>query len=405
MTLLSALTGLILLFQPLQEDPRPSSCEKCHATEHREMGESVHLKAALQCVDCHGGDPTERTQIKAKAPGTGYKGKIARADVPQLCASCHSDVQRMNPYGLSTDQHAQYMTSRHGQALAKGDKDVATCVDCHKSHDIRAVRDSASPVYPKNVPATCGRCHSDEEKMTRHNLRSDVEQLYSWSAHAELLTKKSDLSAPTCVTCHGNHGAVPPGFRQIEEVCGKCHIKQKEGFDQSPHAKETREGNFKGCVTCHSNHRIAWASDKIFETSCKKCHDDDSKAMATRNALRSTMLATRSKFEAVKERVNQAGRMGLYTDEEQIMLDEAKTTALQLAPTQHALNPARLKALGDQADATMDAITQRIEEKERGERSKKIILLPILAFLLLMSLGFWKKQRQLQKTISIDRSP
>ena len=46
---------------------------------------------------------------------------------------------------------------------------------------------------------------------------------------------RGDLSAPTCTTCHGNHGATPPGFASVANVCSTCHVFQAQLFDSSPH--------------------------------------------------------------------------------------------------------------------------------------------------------------------------
>jgi len=237
------------------------SCEKCHQKEAELEKGSVHKLDGILCADCHGGNASAMDKDSAMSKSSGFRGKIKKADIPELCGNCHSDVRRMNPYGLPTDQLAQYKTSHHGEALyQKGDTHVATCADCHHSHGILDVKNPASPVYPTNVPSTCGRCHSNPELMQHHGLETNQEALYRQSIHAQMLFEKKDLSAPTCVTCHGNHGAVPPGFSQVGLVCGKCHIKQKEYFDQSPHSGPAKEGYFETCVTCHSNHRVVPAT-------------------------------------------------------------------------------------------------------------------------------------------------
>ena len=69
----------------------------------------------------------------------GFKGKIDRRQIPQLCGSCHSNPNLMRQYdpSLRTDQLAEYHTSVHGKRLAAGDTKVAVCIDCHSVHDIR----------------------------------------------------------------------------------------------------------------------------------------------------------------------------------------------------------------------------------------------------------------------------
>ena len=104
----------------------------------------------------------------------------------------------------------------HGQRLAKGDTKVATCASCHAAHGIRAVSDAKSPVFSLNVARTCASCHANVDHMKGYTtdggapLPTDQFAAYQKSVHYEALTKRNDLSAPTCNDCHGNHGAAPP---------------------------------------------------------------------------------------------------------------------------------------------------------------------------------------------------
>jgi hypothetical protein len=122
--------------------------------------------------------------------------------------------------------------------LRQGDRRVATCINCHSVHDIKLVSDPASPVYPTNIPDTCGKCHSDAEYMAGYDDLPGLEQVaeYKRSVHYASLAEQGNLSAPTCVTCHSSHGAIPPGARSIADVCGICHANNLQHFEASVHA-------------------------------------------------------------------------------------------------------------------------------------------------------------------------
>ena len=49
----------------------------------------------------------------------------------------------------------------HGQVAALGYANVATCSDCHGTHDILPARNPASSVAPANLLKTCQNCHAD----------------------------------------------------------------------------------------------------------------------------------------------------------------------------------------------------------------------------------------------------
>jgi hypothetical protein len=194
-------------------------------------------------------------------------------------------MARYNP-DASVDQEREYWTSHHGKALVKGDTNVATCVDCHGSHDIKDADDPRSRVHPTHVAETCGGCHSDAQRMTGYGgpggLPLPVNQMALWnqSVHAAAMFKAEDLSAPTCNDCHGNHGAAPPGLTSLAFVCGQCHGREAELFRASDkhdlladHREYLLEAGEDGCVACHE----APEPQALFEVppslgECDSCH-------------------------------------------------------------------------------------------------------------------------------------
>jgi cytochrome c553 len=246
---------------PTYGGDEPVTCVTCHPSQRDEQAKSVH--ATFRCQECHQGEasyavaPSDLSKyvdaaggsLPAFDHGASFAGKPSRAEVPRFCGECHANVERMNPYGLRTDQLARYWTSSHGKTLAeKGDDRVAVCIDCHGSHDVMPGREPASKTYPLNVPETCGQCHEDATLMAAFDLPVAVMAEYRESVHGQLLFEQQDTGAPTCATCHGNHSAVPPGFATVGAVCGQCHQHAAENFATSIHATLPEH---KGCVQCH----------------------------------------------------------------------------------------------------------------------------------------------------------
>lgn len=357
-----------------------STCARCHEREARLEAASVHARGAA-CVDCHGGNPKEADRERAHGP------PLLRAAVPAACARCHSDVRRMNPTGLPTDQHAQYVTSKHGLAQAAGKATAAVCSDCHGAHGIRPARDPASPVFPRNVPATCGKCHAEAATVAP----------YRDGVHGELLLKRGDLSAPTCATCHGHHGAAPPGFAEVSRVCGKCHVRQRDHFEQSPHAFYAKDGNFQGCVVCHSNHRIVTSPAEIGRR-CGPCHEAADPETGKYRALASLLEESRKGFARVSERLARRVRAGGAADEEAFLLDQARTSLLQLPVVQHTLKEDLVRQVERPLEAVLVEIDRRLDGRERSERIRRLSLVPIWGFLVAMAALFWAKRRRLESS-------
>src|SRR5215470_531390 len=190
-----------------------NTCLVCHASldpplqvTEQQFASDIHSQKGLTCASCHGGDPA-KADMDAMSRAAGFRGKIERKNVPELCGRCHSDAVFMRKYNpsLRTDQLSQYRTSIHGKRLVQDDNKVAICTDCHGVHDLRPAADAASNVNPLNIAKTCSRCHANADYMKEYSIPTDQFTKYNTSVHREALNVRGDLSAPTCTTCHGNH--------------------------------------------------------------------------------------------------------------------------------------------------------------------------------------------------------
>lgn len=372
------------------------SCLKCHDKKKTLYAPSAHAQAGLTCVDCHGGDP-KATDETAHATDN-FKRPDNKKAIAEMCASCHGDVRKMNPYGLPTDQLDRYKTSKHGEQLfGQNDQKVAVCTDCHGVHDILKVKSPQAHVYPTNIPDTCGRCHGNAKLMQEYKLPTDIITQYKSSYHAYMVFEKGDLSAPTCVTCHGSHGATPPGTKEVGEVCGKCHGRQRELFAKSPHAEAAKAGLFNECVSCHGNHGIQKASVELFAKACIQCHANDPKQLQVRNEIAQLIRQAQTNYEHTVTMVHDATVRGLATDDEQLELQEAKTQVTQLEALQHTLSPAELRPSASRSEAVVAEILVGVDRLEKIERWKRHALVPIWIFLGIMAVLFWAKREQFER--------
>jgi hypothetical protein len=115
--------------------------------------------------------------------------------------------------------------------------------------------------------------------------------------------EKGDLTAPTCNTCHGNHGATPPGVESVALICGQCHGREAELFTKTAkhegfvrhndllatgatcrdcHEKVDPEvaattRHFSECVACHENHGVMRPTVALLgplpDVPCAFCHE------------------------------------------------------------------------------------------------------------------------------------
>lgn len=351
-----AATGAVMASPTAAQPTAPTTCQTCHegqtrsnlATPAHDFGASdVHRNRGFTCVDCHGGDANELDRVRAKAPGTGFTGTPSGAATTATCARCHGDATLMRKYAPTqrTDQAAQYATSVHGQRLAAGDPNVATCVSCHGAHGVRVAGDAQSPVYPLNVAATCSTCHADAGRMKGYRrtdgspLPTDQRERYEKSVHHAAMTDANDLSAPTCNDCHGTHGATPPGVGQVTDVCGTCHAVFATKFALSTHSQVFNTG----CVECHGNHDIAKPTDALLGTDaaalCVTCHSEGDHGYTAAAAMRTGLEALKAAIGRSEVLVSSAENAGMDMGEQSLALREAGDR-LTLARTEmHAFDP------------------------------------------------------------------
>ncbi|MHB8990647.1 MAG: cytochrome c3 family protein [Chloroflexota bacterium] len=232
---------------PLNADPAPeaakadlasatATCRSCHnKPEFRTVSEissrpdtvkqlesdRVYAHRFISCVTCHQGDPH-----KTMAP-------VTKTTIADACGKCH------------TTQRQEHIGSVHGESLASGGKDAATCIDCHSTqnnpHSIARVLSPDSPAYRSSVASTCAKCHAKNEVMEKYDVPTEVYETYTSTFHgkANILSPYEITQHPkaTCVNCHGYHDikaesdpTSPVAPANLANTCGGCHPGAGEQF-------------------------------------------------------------------------------------------------------------------------------------------------------------------------------
>ncbi len=136
----------------------PDTCGMCHSEIADEFKASVHGQAVAKgiaeapvCTNCHG----EHEILSPKSA----ESSVNPAHIRETCGQCHGNVQLSKRFGLPADRIVSFDASFHGLAARTGSESVANCASCHGVHNILPSSDPRSTVNPKNLAATCGRCH------------------------------------------------------------------------------------------------------------------------------------------------------------------------------------------------------------------------------------------------------
>lgn len=365
----------------------PAPAQTPDAAARTAFTDDVHASVGLTCTVCHAG------QVSPSVP--------TRPQIAPMCAKCHSDAAYMRQFDpqVRVDQFAQYVTSVHGQQMAKGQERVATCSDCHGAHGIKRVRDSRAPVAPLNVAQTCARCHADASRMKPFGRDATPPADWSASVHATALLKRGDTSAPTCSTCHGSHGAVPPGVNQVANICAQCHVREADLFRASPKKAIFEAIGQAECLVCHSNHRIeaprdAWLG--IMEGAvCATCHDNSTNGSDAILQVRQQLDTLSAAMALADAGLARAERAGMLVDEGRAAFQEAHEQQINARVMIHAFAAApfnEVAARGLTAARTAETSgTQAMQELQYRRRGLGVATVLILGFLITL----WFKIRSL----------
>jgi hypothetical protein len=366
------------------------------------FSQDIHAQKGLTCTSCHGGDASSYDPTVAMGSQAGFKGKIDRRKIPDLCGSCHSNPNLMRQYdpSLRTDQLAEYHTSVHGKRLVAGDTKVAVCIDCHSVHDIRPPSDPRSIVNPVNVATTCSRCHADANYMKQYGIPTDQFAKYNTSVHHDALAVRGDLSAPTCTTCHGNHGAVPPGVDKVQNVCANCHVFQAQIFAKSTHSKFFQDEGLPGCVVCHTNHGIHMPSDAMLSTGpsgvCMRCHAPGDHCDRARASILGNLTQLDDTIKQADDALRLAESSGMEVSEARLSQDQARDALTKARVTIHSFQTA-LVDQDVQIGMKIAAANLKSGKDAMIERNHRRIGLGLcLVAIAIMLVGLWLYIRKLE---------
>lgn len=366
-----------------------------HGSEHERSLEANPRGA--QCVSCHG--------VHNIVAVTDPKSPVHTSHVVETCAKCHGDARYMRDFNptLPVDQKEKYLTSVHGQRNAKGDWKTATCVSCHSNHAIQKVKDPRSPVYPTRIPETCAHCHANQKYMAGYGIPTTQYRDYKESVHGVALLQKSDLNAPACNSCHGNHGAAPPGVASVTAVCGQCHQSNEELYQRSAHQKVFAEKKLPACLVCHGNHKVKPTSDAMIAFTepapCAACHKDDAgdKAAAPIHRIRGlidSLTAGQTEAEAI---LANAENLGMDITDARYSLKDARQSRVKSRVAIHSFVEKEFEEAarpGIQVVAKARAAGEEAIHEHRFRRQGLVVSTLLVTFAALL---LWLKIRQIER--------
>jgi len=252
--------------------PLPSGEQLSLSVNRVDFKTSVHGQRGYACVQCH----TDITGFPHPAfPVEDLRD--VRIYMAQACTKCHEEPAE------------EYAQGAHFLAEKEGNKDAATCVDCHGAHTIREFSSLRT-----RIAQACQQCHAD------------IYDVYKNSVHGKGLLEDFNPDVPSCIDCHDHHrnaGPTKNGFHLFSpQICAKCHADEDlmARYGINTEVFDTFVADFHGttvtifekiapdqqtnkalCIDCHTVHDIRAPNDTdstVFKqnllTTCQRCHPE-----------------------------------------------------------------------------------------------------------------------------------
>jgi cytochrome b subunit of formate dehydrogenase len=261
---------------PHGKDAETYSCADCHEEEQKELDKSVHGSKArpglpVSCVKCH--------NAHEALPASDRASSVHPLNIPRTCGQCHFSA---DPAGMTVKQLLQekYTDDTHGSGLLLSGLTVAaTCSSCHGSHSIRPEGDPESKLAPKNIASTCGECHVgvverwSKSVHAQHQTDPEKRGATCVDCHRPHEIAKPDAHfklgiIETCSGCHGKrgntyrgtyHGRVSAiGYGGVAS-CDDCHTAHDILPSKDP-LSSVHDGNrVETCAACHEKATASFA--------------------------------------------------------------------------------------------------------------------------------------------------
>ena len=331
------------------------SCGMCHDDVQLDYDASSHGQAMARnapyapgCEDCHG--------VHDILPPNDPASRVYKTNIPYTCGRCHKEGAPVaSTYDLyEHDIIENYSQSIHGEGLfKKGLIVTAACADCHESHSILPHTNPRASISPRNIAATCMRCHSKIESVHAQVIRGEL-----WESEPGAIPACSDCHRPhlarketvamtvsdrSCLNCHQDESLISVAegdtlslFTDSEELhasahttipcvkchadidprkerpcepsgkvdCSNCHARIAEEYFASGHGAQYLAGEERApyCTTCHGSHGALLHSDENSPSYranipelCGTCHKEDGQANMVAELSESSAFSDYSK--------------------------------------------------------------------------------------------------------------
>jgi predicted CXXCH cytochrome family protein len=183
-------------------------------------------------------------------------------------------------------------------------------------------------------------------------------------------------------------------------VCGQCHVRQQQLFNESAHRSAYEEAGLAACVTCHENHDIEKPTEEMLAAGekgvCKNCHQPGDKGFVAAGQLLEVLGRLADNNQKAQEVLDRAERAGMEISKAKFRLSEGNEKLVQARVLVHTVSASQVTAVAQEgmkiAQESYSAGIAALEEISFRRRG----LLISVVFILIAVLGLFFKIRKME---------
>lgn len=254
----------------------------------------------------------------------------------------------------------------------------------------------------------CARCHADEALMAPYNIPTNQYALYQDSVHGIALLDNQNLRAPTCSTCHGKHGAAPPGYQEVANVCGQCHSATQDYYMEGAHRMGMTGEAAPRCVTCHGRYDVQPATRDLFvgtqDRHCGSCHPPESEIGGQVDQMHTVLTEADEAYEQAEATIEQAIERRLIMAEQEELLQQARTPLIESRALQHTVILEDVEAKAEESLELSQKAQTSAEEALRELDTRYVGMGVAVAVILITIVALVLIKRELDRELEAKRA-
>jgi hypothetical protein len=240
--------------------------------------------------------------------------------------------------------------------------------------------------------------------MASYNIPTDQLDLYQQSVHGHALLDNQDFRAPTCASCHGTHGAAPPGFDEVANVCGSCHAAAQDDYLKSPHAK-VGDGAPR-CVACHGRHDVSKPGEALYlgagPRHCGACHTPDSAPGQVAQSLYDAVTTAAQAYDQAEAAIQSARVVGMLVAPLEGRLREASTSLITARGAQHTLDITTVRERTDHGRDIANEVKEGADVAVAESIFRRRAMVVAVAVIGLVIVALYLLKRELDRRLDAD---